>query len=88
MATIVVGEVVFVAVAAWLLATLIAGLIALGIVAFVPRLSIFKNGLDISLSAAGVFGWLALSTVMSIVASITPALNAARRSIREAISYE
>jgi ABC-type lipoprotein release transport system permease subunit len=47
-----------------------------------------RDGLDISLSAIGIAGWLAISTALSVASSVVPATAAARRSIREAISYE
>ena len=40
------------------------------------------------LSPTGIFGWLMLSTALSVVASLAPAVSASRRSIREEISYE
>jgi putative ABC transport system permease protein len=87
-AYVVVGETVFIAVVAWFVAVVVAEMIAVAISAFVPRVSIFENGLDISLSLSGIAGWLVISTAISIASSVAPALAAARRSIREAISYE
>ncbi len=44
--------------------------------------------LAFSFSFAGVLIWLALSTVLSVLASLLPAWNAARLSVREVLSYE
>jgi putative ABC transport system permease protein len=87
-ALVVVGEAMFVAVVAWVAAVAAAWAIAVAAGAFVPRISIFRDGLEISLSAIGVTGWLAISAVLSVMSSVVPAIGAARRSIREAISYE
>jgi ABC-type lipoprotein release transport system permease subunit len=87
-AVVVVGEGVFVAVVAWAAAVAVAWAIAIGVGALVPRVNIFRDGLDISLSMIGVTGWLAISIVLSVASSIVPATAAARGSIREAINYE
>jgi ABC-type lipoprotein release transport system permease subunit len=87
-ALVVVGEGVFVAVVAWVLAVAVAWAIAVAVGAFVPRVSIFRDGLDISLSVIGVMGWLAISAALSVASSVVPAMAAARRSIREGLSYE
>jgi putative ABC transport system permease protein len=87
-ALVVIGEAGFVAVVAWVVAVGVSWGIALAIGALVPRVSIFGDGLDLSLSLAGVAGWLGISTALSVISSAAPALAAARRSIREAISYE
>jgi ABC-type antimicrobial peptide transport system permease subunit len=87
-AGVVVGEAVFVSVVAWLVAVAVAGAMTLAIAALVPRVAIFRDGLDVSLSATGVASWLAVSIVISVSSSVAPAMAAARRSIREAISYE
>ena len=62
--------------------------IAVAVGAFVPRVSIFRDGLDISLSVIGVMGWLAISAALSVASSVVPAIAAARRCIREGLSYE
>jgi len=87
-AYVVVGESVFIAVVAWIVAVVVAEAIAVAISALVPKVSIFEHGLDVSLSLAGIAGWLLLSTAISVASSVAPALAAGRRSIREAISYE
>jgi putative ABC transport system permease protein len=87
-ALVVMGEAGFVAVAAWVVAVGVSWGIALAIGALVPRVSIFGDGLEVSLSLAGITGWLGISTVLSVISSVAPAVAAARRSIREAISYE
>jgi putative ABC transport system permease protein len=87
-AMVVIGEAGFVAVVAWVVAVGIAWAIAVAVGTLVPRVNIFRNGLDIVLSATGIVGWLGISTVLSVMSSVAPAIAAARRSIHEAISYE
>jgi putative ABC transport system permease protein len=87
-AQIVVGEGVFIAVVAWTVALAASWAVAVAVSALVPRLSIFSEGVDTSLSVFGIVGWLLISTVLSAGSSIAPALSAVRCSIREAISYE
>jgi putative ABC transport system permease protein len=87
-AMVVMGESLCVAIAAWVVAVAAAWAIAIAAGAFVPRVAIFRDGLDISLSAIGVAGWLLISLALSVASSVVPAIGAARRSIREAISYE
>ncbi|HEX7795876.1 MAG TPA: hypothetical protein VF456_16055, partial [Vicinamibacterales bacterium] len=62
--------------------------VTLAVASLVPHLSIFRDGVEISLSAAGIVGWLLISTAVSVASTIVPAISAARCSIREAISYE
>lgn len=87
-AQVVAGEGVFVTFIAWILAVPASWAVAVGVSALVPRLSIFGDGVDISLSAVGIVGWLLISTAVSVVSTIVPAVSAGRCSMREAISYE
>jgi len=86
-AGIVVVEAVFVALLACLVALLAAWPITAGLGAFVTA-ALLRGGLDVTLSLPGIFGWLALSTALSVVASLAPAVSTSSRSIREEISYE
>jgi hypothetical protein len=86
-AGIVVVEAVFVALLACLVALLAAWPITAGLGAFVTA-AFLRGGLDVTLSLPGIFGWLALSTALSVVASLAPAASTSCRSIREEISYE
>lgn len=47
-----------------------------------------QNPLSFSFSFLGVGIWLALSALLSVLASLLPARNAARLSVREVLSYE
>ena len=87
-AAVVVGEAVFVAVVAWMAAVAMAWAVAIAIGVLVPRVSVFQDGLDISLSTMGIGGWLAISIVLSVFSAIVPAMASARGSIREAINHE
>jgi putative ABC transport system permease protein len=87
-AQVVVGEGVFVTFVGWILAVTGSWAVAFAVSSLVPRLSIFSDGVDISFSAVGIVCWLLISTAVSVVSTIVPAISAARCSIREAISYE
>ena len=82
------GEGVFVAVVAWVVAVAVAWAIAVAVGAFVPRVSIFRDGLDISLSVDRRHGLARHFSGPLGRSSVVPAMAAARRSIREGISYE
>jgi putative ABC transport system permease protein len=51
-------------------------------------MAIMEAPLEFRYSIGGVLGWLALVTLIGAVASLWPARNAARVSVREALSYE
>lgn len=88
---IVVIEAVFVVLMAWAIGVPAAWMITAGLGALMSNLMSLlrmRGGLDVSLSPAAVAGWLGISVVLAVVASLAPALSASRRSIREAISYE
>jgi putative ABC transport system permease protein len=48
----------------------------------------FETTLDFSYSLTGVVVWLAIVLVLSVLASLWPALRAARVSVRESLAYE
>lgn len=87
-AQVVVGEGIFIASVAWALAVTASWGVAVAVSRLVPHLSVFSEGVHISLSAFGIVGWLLISTVLSVLSSIVPATSAVRCSIREAINYE
>jgi len=49
---------------------------------------LFRRGLGVTVSVPGVVTWLLIAATVSIAASIVPAWHVARRSIREAVSYD
>ena len=51
-------------------------------------MAMMEAPLEFSYSIGGVLGWLALVTVIGALASLWPARNATRVSVREALSYE
>jgi putative ABC transport system permease protein len=88
---IVVIEAMFVVVLAWMLGIAGAWPITSALGALMSSLlSLVKmqGGMVVSLSPVAVFGWLAIVGAVAAVASLAPAINASRRSVREAISYE
>jgi putative ABC transport system permease protein len=82
-----------------LLEGLIIGLISwvLGSLLSFPISNFMSNGInqalfgastDFQFSPVGFFVWLIFAIVLSIVASVMPARNAARLTIREVLAYE
>jgi len=49
---------------------------------------LFRFPLDFDYSLVGTVGWLGIVTVLSALASLVPALKAARISVRETLAYE
>jgi putative ABC transport system permease protein len=69
----------------------------LGVILSLPITSLLSNAINISLFGApadftfkpsGVILWLFVVLVLSILASVGPARNATRLTIREVLSYE
>jgi len=88
---IVVLEAVFVVVIAWGLGVLLAWPITAALARLMSGLLTLvkaRGGVVISLAPAAVVGWLVIAVALAVLSSLLPALNASRRSIREAISYE
>ncbi len=54
----------------------------------IVSLAIFQTPIDLVFTPTGFFIWLGLVLVLSAVASILPARNAARLTIREVLAYE
>jgi putative ABC transport system permease protein len=51
-------------------------------------ISLYQAPLDIVFSGAGIAFWLVAAVVLSALASLAPAWNAARLSVREVLAYE
>jgi putative ABC transport system permease protein len=54
----------------------------------IVSLAIFQSAIDVVFTYLGYAIWLGLVFVLSTVASIVPARNAARLTIREVLAYE
>jgi putative ABC transport system permease protein len=54
----------------------------------IVSLAVFQTPIDVIFTFTGYGIWFALVLVLSVVASIVPARNAARLTIREVLSYE
>jgi putative ABC transport system permease protein len=76
-----------VALLSWLLAALAAWPVSKGLGNLLVS-SLFQNGLDFSFELKGLFVWLAVSILLSLLASFLPAWHASQRSVREEIGYE
>jgi putative ABC transport system permease protein len=84
---LVVSEAAFLAFGSWLLAIAAAWPLSALLGRFLT-LILFRGGLGVTFSLPGVLAWLVIVAAVSVVSSIVPAWHAARRPIREAISYE
>lgn len=71
----------------WLLATVLALPIA-AFLSYEVGMLFLQSPLTFSFSFLGVGTWLALVTVLSALASLLPARNATRLSVRDILSYE
>jgi putative ABC transport system permease protein len=49
---------------------------------------LFSSPLDYTFSLQGTLGWLVFITLLAVIASSLPALNAARLTVREVLAYE
>lgn len=71
----------------WILAVIISFPITL-LLSTIVSLAIFQTPIDLVFTWMGYVIWLGLVLVLSAVASILPARNAARLTIREVLAYE
>ena len=84
---LVVSEAALLAMLSWLLAIAVAWPLSALLGRFLTAI-LFRRGLSVTFSLPGVLAWLAIVATVGVAASIIPAWSAARRPIREAISYE
>jgi len=71
----------------WLLASIVSFPIG-KLLSDVISIAIFSNPIDFVVKPSGIFIWFGLVTALSILASVLPAHNAARLTIREVLAYE
>jgi putative ABC transport system permease protein len=84
---IVVVEAVAIALASWAVAAAAASAITIGL-GRLFAVAIFRGRFDVTFPSTGFASWLAIAISLSVIASLVPAFNASRRSVREAVSYE
>lgn len=84
---IVLFEGVFIGILSWLGGVLIALPLSKLISDVVGQL-LFSSPLNYAFSMGGMLGWLVFITILAILASLLPALNAARLTVREVLAYE
>ena len=85
------GIVVIEAAAIALLSSVIAEAAAWAITTALGRLfavALFRGRFDLSFPPAGPVAWLAIAVLLSAIASVVPAVDASRCSVREAVTYE
>jgi putative ABC transport system permease protein len=80
-------EGVLIGLMSWILGTLVSFPIG-SLMSNAIILALFGASAKFSLSPLGIILWLAIVLVLSALASILPARNAARLTIREVLSYE
>lgn len=80
-------EALCIGILSWLLGAMLALPVA-ALLSYQVGVLFLQSPLAFSFSFLGVGIWLVLSTILSIVASLLPAWNAARLSVREVLSYE
>lgn len=71
----------------WILAVLVSFPITV-LLSTIVSVAIFQTPIDLVFTWTGYFIWLGLVLVLSALASILPARNAARLTIREVLAYE
>jgi putative ABC transport system permease protein len=84
---IILFEGIFIGAISWLVGTLIALPLSKLISDMVGQL-LFSTPLDYAFSTGGTLLWLIMVMVLGAVASLLPALNAARLTVREVLAYE
>ena len=84
---IVIAEGAVIGVLSWFVAALAAWPVSKAIGSLLVRL-MFRSDLNFYFEPAGLLIWLAVSVLLSAVASFLPAYHASRCSVREAVGYE
>jgi putative ABC transport system permease protein len=86
-AAMLVAEGVVVAIGSWILAAIGAAPVSRAIGNLLTKL-MFQSGLDFKFEASGLAIWLAVAVALGALSSLVPALDASRKSVREALGYE
>jgi putative ABC transport system permease protein len=84
---IILFEGIFIGSMSWLVGALLALPLSKLISDAVGQL-LLSTPLDYTFSVGGTLGWLVFVTFLAIIASLLPALNAARLTVREVLAYE
>lgn len=71
----------------WLLGLFVSLPITYGL-SLIVSLAVFETPIDVIFTPVGYLIWLGLVIVLSVLASVLPARNAARLTIREVLAYE
>ncbi|MCX7780017.1 MAG: ABC transporter permease [Negativicutes bacterium] len=80
-------EVLCIGLLSWLAGAILALPVA-ALLSYQVGVLFLQNPLAFSFSIAGIVIWLVLSALLSVLASLMPAWNAARLSVRDVLSYE
>jgi putative ABC transport system permease protein len=84
---LVIVEGVIIGLISWIFAALLAFPISM-LMSYILNTAIFGVAGETAFTAIGFIIWVAIVIVLSVVASIIPANNAARLTIREVLAYE
>lgn len=84
---IVVTEGIIIGVLSWALAMIVAVPLA-KVISDSVGMAFFQTPLSFSFSISGALIWLALVTIIAAIASLLPAYNATRLTVREVLAYE
>ncbi len=84
---IVLVEGVLIGLISWFLGTFLSIPLSWGLSAAVG-LAFFERPMSLTFSPVGVLAWFGIAIVLAMLASILPARNASRISVREALAYE
>jgi len=80
-------EALFIGLLSWLIGTILALPVA-ALLSYQVGVLFLQSPLAFSFSFLGVGIWLVLSALLSVLASLLPAWNATRLSVRDILSYE
>jgi putative ABC transport system permease protein len=84
---IVIVEGLLIGLISWAVGTVLAYPLSKGLTDMVGN-SILRSPLSYTFSTSGMLLWLALAMVLASLASLLPARNASRISVREVLAYE
>jgi len=71
----------------WLIGTLLAIPLSQGLAEVVTQ-ALFQSPSDFSISIPGFVLWMVIIAVLATIASLLPAWNAARLTVRDVLAYE
>jgi putative ABC transport system permease protein len=80
-------EGVVVAITSWLIAAVLGAPISRWVGDFI-MMRMFQSGLDFKFEMKGLAIWLFVATIVGVLSSLVPAIEASRKPVRDALGYE